>query len=201
MDIPTGIETRAIGSWWQRLWGLLLIAGLSVTVGCTFSFEVTSQRTALENQVLGTYKQLDDDMILAASVRSDVAAIPGADTPPPSLKERALAARQNQDFNRDDIEEMKARGVLGEGIDGRLKLLPAPPRPSDIDAGYLALAEKLVREENADREVIWQQVIHTNENLSRQNLPEVRRSARDLLFEKAPRGHWFEQTSGEWRQK
>ena len=32
---------------------------------CSFNFELTSQRTALENQILGNYKELDDDLIVA----------------------------------------------------------------------------------------------------------------------------------------
>lgn len=33
--------------------------------GCAFNFDVTSQRTALENQVMGSYKELEDELVMS----------------------------------------------------------------------------------------------------------------------------------------
>src|SRR5690606_18823022 len=81
--------------------------------GCAFSFDVTSQRTALENQVMGTYKELDDELVLSGAVRGNGAAVKPVSP--------AVQARQNQMFNADEIAELKAAGLLGEGADGYLK--------------------------------------------------------------------------------
>ena len=66
---------------------------------------VVDQKTALENQILGSYEELGNEMLLLASVRSvdetgklkTVAEIP-------SGKKLALRAMQRQEFNRDDIQ-------------------------------------------------------------------------------------------------
>ena len=47
----------------------ILLAALIAVQGCTLAsvnVEVMSERTALENQILGTYNALDREMLLAA---------------------------------------------------------------------------------------------------------------------------------------
>lgn len=167
----------------------ILIVG-SLLSACTFNFELTSQRTALENQVLGAYKELEDDVILASSVRG----APGDEKPALSAsKRRAVDARQNQDFNRDDIDELKDKGVLGEANDGRLALLP--------QAKGEKLAAQLLSEENRDRQEIWQRIIDANANLSAGDLPQVRATYAKMQREGVVKGQWYQDESGAWRQK
>jgi hypothetical protein len=177
------------------VFGTLIVAG---AVGCTFNFEVTSQRTALENQVMGAYKELDDDLVLISAVRAG----DGKDlrAAMPSGKRRALDARANQDFNRDDIVELKELQVLGETADGRVAVLPGGVLKSD-DKTALRLAQQLVVEENGDREVIWGRIIAGNENLSAKDLPEVRRTYARLMRDQAANGHWYQDDSGRWQRK
>lgn len=165
------------------------ICALLLLTGCTFNFEVTSQRTALENQVLGAYKELEDDVILASSVRA-----PGDDKPVLSAsKRRAVDARQNQDFNRDDIDEMKDAEILGEAADGSLAVLPKAPSGK--------LAAQLVAEENRDRAEIWNRIIAANENLSLKDLSQVRKTYAKLQREATAAGQWYQDESGAWQKK
>src|SRR5688572_5441341 len=131
---------------------LMLVIAAAITSSCTFNFEVTSQRTALENQVMGTYRELEDDLVLISAVRAPKA---GAAVSP--HRQRALDAKQNQDFNRDDIDELKTIGVLGETAGGTVALLP-PSIGKAADSAAARLAAQLVVEENRDREVIWKRI-------------------------------------------
>jgi len=50
----------------------IILAAMIMIQGCTLAkvnVEVVSERTTLENQILGTYNSLDREMLLAASVR------------------------------------------------------------------------------------------------------------------------------------
>lgn len=177
---------------------LLLIVALA-TSACTFKFDVTGQRTALENQVMGAYKELDDDVILASSVRAPdpKAAIPKLS----AERAKAVDARQNQMFNRDDIEELKDKEILGEAADGSLVMLPGSVvsgNPSPQDA---KLAAQLVVEENQDRATVWQRVIDSNENLDAANLPEVRKTYAKLQRDQAAPEQWVQDEAGTWRKK
>jgi hypothetical protein len=174
-------------------------AALCLAAGCTFNFEVTSQRTALENQVMGTYKELDDDLVLVSAVRAGgQAALPEVS---PS-KRRALDARLNQQFNRDDLDELKDKGVLGEANDGAVALLPSNLGATKaVAAGDLKLAQALVAEENRDREALWRRTIETNENLSAKDLPEIRSTYAKVQRDNAAPGQWVQDERGAWQRK
>ena len=170
-----------------------------VATGCAFNFEVTSQRTALENQVMGAYKELDDELILVSSVRA--AGVKGVGTRVKTVQRPALDARLNQDFNRDDIEELKDLGVIGESATGTVVLLPTSV--GSRHDGKLApstLARTLIDEENHDRDVIWQRIIAANPNLAAKDLPAVRRTYAKLQREQSRPGQWVESETGSWQQ-
>jgi uncharacterized protein YdbL (DUF1318 family) len=161
---------------------------------CTFNFEVTTPRTALENQIMGSYKELEDDLILVSSVRSGGKQASAEMAPG---KRRALDARENQEFNRDDIDELKDKGIVGETATGTVAILPK----ASGDGKDLRLAQQLVPEENRDREDIWKRIIESNENLSAKDLPEVRRTYAKLQRETARPGQWVQDEGGNWMRK
>jgi hypothetical protein len=79
-------------------------------------------KTALENQILGSYEELDNDVLLLASVWSideKVKLKPATEIPKGKLN--ALRVMQRQEFNQDDIQDFKNPQVAGEGNDGLLK--------------------------------------------------------------------------------
>ncbi len=167
--------------------------------GCTFKFDLTSQRTALENQVIGAYKELDDDVILASSVR---APDPKATVPKLSAeRKRAVDARQNQDFNRDDIEELKDKQVLGEAVDGTVVVLPSGVAGIQPGTSDVRLAMQLVDEENKDRMTVWHRLIEASETLEDKDLPAVRRTRAKEQRDQAAPGQWIQDENGQWLRK
>lgn len=170
-----------------------LFALVMALAGCTFNFELTTQRTALENQVMGAYKELDDDLILVSSVRGGKQ----AKTEMSPGHRRALDARENQEFNRDDIDELKDKQIVGETAGGTLALVPKAAG----DAKDVQLAQTLVAEENRDREEIWKRIIESNENLSAKDLPEVRKTYAKLQRDTTRPGQWLQDESGNWQKK
>ncbi|MDZ7262572.1 MAG: hypothetical protein ONB05_10760 [candidate division KSB1 bacterium] len=73
--------------------------------------KITGEKTALENQVVGTYQQIEEDTWMVASVRAS------GQQPKVTMseeKKRVLEAVQNRKFNKDDIDQFKRDGVLGE---------------------------------------------------------------------------------------
>lgn len=166
-------------------------------LGCTFNFDLTSQRTALENQVLGAYRDLDDEIILMSTMRG-----PQSESASETRKvaPRVVDQRRNQEFNRDDIEELKDLGVVGETRDGLLALLPTSKRQKGADA-QAPLAALLVAEENRDRRLIWQHIIRRSRNLTLQDLPKVGRTYGDMQVTKVSPGQWYQSHAGDWIQQ
>ncbi len=164
---------------------------------CTFNFDLTSQRTALENQIMGTYRELDDELILMSTVRGA-----GETSKSISPKESAdiLLRRRNQQFNRDDIEELKDRGIIGETHRGLAALLP--PIHSHISSPKERdLAAKLIAEENKDRRAIWAYIIAKSRGLHSEDLPRVAKSYGEMQRKQLPKGQWYQDHAGIWQKK
>jgi len=178
------------------LWvSVVLILGCG---GPLVGVTVVDERTALENQVLGTYEELNQEVLLVASVRyiDPKGQLQRAPEIPPG-KKKVIRALQRASFNKDDIDQFKDKGILGENNVGGITLLA----PDKIDPDQLAFVENLVQEENADREVVMQRVIETNEKLSEKDLPRVKKMFAALNRDKASPGHMVQSEDGSWRTK
>src|SRR5574341_1569255 len=86
----------------------LLLAACSVHAP---EMKFTGEKTALEIQILGAYKQVQEDVWMVASVR---AANPDSQITISDEKRAVLTAMQNQEFNKDDVAEFKRDGAVGE---------------------------------------------------------------------------------------
>jgi uncharacterized protein YdbL (DUF1318 family) len=168
--------------------------------GCVSAkINVVDERTALENQILGSYQELDRDMQLLASVR---AVDSGGETqPPPSYTQQrreAIVARQTQQFNQDDIDELKKAGCIGEAKDGTLA---ARPCDRSTDKSVAERLERLVASENQARGVILRFAVTTSPDLTEKDLPQVTEAYARMQREKAKTGEWIQQASGKWVRK
>jgi uncharacterized protein YdbL (DUF1318 family) len=181
---------------------------LLLTWGCVSAkINVVDERTALENQILGQYEELDRELLLVASVRAaptPASATPTGEVAGPGLpaisrlRDEALRARQTQQFNRDDLDELKGKGCLGEGGDGLLA-------PRDCEAaGGPAVAERiarLVETENQARRSILRYVLASSPDLTEQDLPKLTAAWSRLAREQARPGEWIQDPAGEWKHK
>ncbi len=176
--------------------------------GCTLAkvdVAVVGQRTALENQVLGTYNAIDRDMLLVASVR-------GVDTqgrlrkPPETSRghQDAVAAMQLINFHDDDIAAFKKLGWVGENRDGLLTPFAMdkkaiPPSLAEV-AGRFREAElkSIVEQVNKARMVIMERVIFLGEGLGEADLPKVQAIFAKLNRENATPGEKVQQEDGGW---
>ena len=181
---------------------------LSMLNACTLAkvdVEVVSERTSLENQVLGTYNALDTDMLLVASVRGVDPEGNLRKAPPRSREHKdAVAAMQIQAFHADDIQAFKTLGWVGENNQGLLT--PFQVDPFLADGELKAFAERfsqpefeaIVTQVNEARQVVMRRVIDMNDTLTEANMPEVRRVFARLNAESALPGEKVEQEDGAW---
>lgn len=158
---------------------------------------IVDQRTALENQVLGSYEEIGGDVLLLASVRS---IDPNGHLVPaphiPEGKKKALRAMQRSQFNQDDIERFKTSGALGEGKDGYLTFFETEEIASDPNLKEFVL--NLMEEENEDRRVLYERITETNENFKKGDLPRVEAIMAGLNRDTAKEGERIQLDSGEW---
>ena len=161
---------------------------------------VVDQKTALENQILGSYEELGNDMLLLASVRSvdeegklkTVAEIPPG-------KKAAIRAMQRQEFNRDDIQMFKQTGIAGEGNAGVLIFFDNEKTLKDPQ--FKSFSQAIIKEENEDRLTILKRTIATNEAFSEGDLPKVREIFASLNRDSAQPGEKIQKENGDWTVK
>ena len=174
---------------------------LTMLIGCggpLVGVTVVDERTALENQVLGTYQELNQEVMLVASVRyiDPKGKLKQSAELPPGKKEVARAL-QRISFNKHDLNRFKALGVVGENTTGGVTLL-SPDKVPVKDKPFL---DNLLKEENEDRLVVMHRVVETNETLTPQDLPKVHKMFAALNRDKAIKGEWVQLENEQWVQK
>jgi hypothetical protein len=161
---------------------------------------IIDQKTALENQILGSYEELGNEVLLLASVRSvDEEGKLKPVIEVPKGKRLALKAMQRQEFNRDDILEFKNTLCVGEGNDGLLKYFENERTLKDSD--YKKFVAAILKEENEDRLTILERIVATNENFSDKDLTKVQKISASLNRENAHAGEKIQSDDGLWSIK
>jgi hypothetical protein len=194
----------------------LLVAAFCLTiapflVGCTLAevkVNVASERTSLENQILGSYNSLSEETLLVASVRG-VDPLGRIQPPPKKSQEQqdAIASMQVLSFHADDVEAFKRLGWVGEDNQGLLKPFglqrdKAPDDLKDFAARYRQQEfDSVLKEVNAAREVIIRRAIETNAQLTQADLPKVRAVFAKLAADTSQPGDKLQNPDGSWTVK
>lgn len=168
-------------------------------LGCFTVATSAGTPTALERQLLGAYDELDRDLVLASSVRADIARAPGSFD---SVKALALEGRALQRFNEDDLVELKANGCLAETLEATVVA-----RPCQFVAQEDATKrrDRVIEEENRSRRAIveWAAFVQAREagrdRPTPDQIAEIRRTYQRLIRESAAPGDLFETSPGQFQ--
>jgi Protein of unknown function (DUF1318) len=177
--------------------------------GCTLAkvdVNVVSERTSLENQVLGTYNRLSEEVLLVASVRgvSPTGKIEARPERSPEQQD-ATRALETISFHADDLESFKRLGWVGENREGLITPFPREiPKnlPPDLKSFATLYNEEefrqVIEEVNQSREVLMQRVVQTNENFTAKDLPVVHRVFAKINRQNSAPGTKVQADDGTW---
>lgn len=155
----------------------------------------TGERTVFENQIVGSYKMIEEEAWMVASLRSD-----SQDSLQIAKEKRkVLEAILQQKFNADDIEDFKLAEIVGEKNDGNLTIMETAY--SQADSAYRALIDKVVSEENDDRRLIMNRLIELNPEISAGERDRIEVIYAKMKQESSPKGTWIQNENNEWRKK
>lgn len=179
------------------IFGTLILSGACSGKLLGVNVTVVDQKTALENQILGSYEELGNEMLMVASVRSvdeqgklrTVAEIPKG-------KKIAIRAMQRQEFNKDDILKFKQTSCAGENNEGLLVYFEN--EETKKNSRYREFVQTLIKEENEDRLTILNRIVATNENFSEGDLPKVQKIYAGLNRKNAKPNEKVQQEDGTW---
>ena len=178
---------------------LVVLIGSFIGFGCSIKapeVQVTGEKTALEREVLGTYHEMEEDTWMVASSRATKGEGKVKISPE---KRKVLDALQSQKFNKDDIDEFKKKGYVGENNEGFLELRTSEELSKD--QGQKDLVTEIIKEENGDREIIMGRVIELNDSLKKAARKEILTIFAKMNQENSPDGTWIQQPNGEWTKK
>jgi uncharacterized protein YdbL (DUF1318 family) len=167
--------------------------------GCSIKapeVRVTGEKLALEREVVGTYQQIEEDTWMIASTRAvdnDTSVILSSE------KRKVLEAIQRQKFNKDDIEEFKRKGYVGENKEGFIEIITTDQLDKDPDTKKLV--DDIVQEENEDREMIMIRVIELNESLKKVERKDVHAIFARMYQDNSEKGTWIQKKDGSWANK
>ena len=190
----------------RSAWFLL---SLFLLGGCTLAkvdVNVVSERTSLENQVLGTYNRLSEEVLLVASVRgvSPTGKIEARPQRSPEQQD-ATRALETISFHADDLESFKRLGWAGENREGLITAFPREiPKnlPSDLKTFATLYNEEefrqVIEEVNHSREVLMQRVVQTNENFTAKDLPVIRKVFAKINRQSSAPGTKVQADDGTW---
>ncbi len=183
----------------NRMW-LLWLAVLSACIisGCaiqTPEVRITGEKTALENQILGHYARLEEEVWMLVSYRSP----DGTEQTFSQERRQMLEAMRNRMFNRDDVEEFKNDGVVGEALTGLLEIRSTSSYEQDDI--YRRRVDTVVGEENRDRQVIMVRIVELETDLDTRESARIAVVFARLNQEGSPKGTWIEVSEGRWERK
>jgi len=95
------------------------------------------------------------------------------------------------------LNAWKARGVIGESNRALVEIRSLDAVPGLKERADL---QRLVRDENADREQLFREIAAAK-NVDLSQLPRIRETYASTLREKAHPGDWIQQPDGAWVQK
>lgn len=168
-------------------------------VGCSVKapeVKVTGEKTALENQVIGTYQEIEQDAWTLASVRSTT---PGKPAEIPKEKKKVFEAVQGRKFNKDDIDEFKKAEIVGESNSGMLEIRNHQKLESDPE--LKARVTKIVETENEYRKIIMDRVMVLNESAAQAGDETLSRIFSKINQDSSESGTWIQQGDGTWVKK
>lgn len=172
---------------------------IAIMTGCAIKLPkitATGERTALENQIIGSYKTIESEALLISSVRSDISSDSMQFT---EEKRRVLESFRRQQFNADDIKDFKKAGSVGEKADGLLEIRETAQYKEE--ANYKKLVDKIVSEENEDRLLIMKRIVQLHPEIDPEDRAKVGYVYALLKQEASPPGTWIQSQDGSWNRK
>ena len=179
---------------------LLLLAGCNGLGGIVGTrIEVEGGQRTIEEQVLGSFEHIGEEVYVLAGVRAvdPASGRPSAPRPMTASEQRGLAARRRMEFNLDDVRRFLREGWVGEGNDGLPVVLQEP-----ADARQAALVRDVTEEERTDRTAVMRRIVDTTPGLTGEDgMATVGRVLAARFRQEAEAGMRVQSPDGTWTTK
>lgn len=182
----------------------MLLKGCSSMPSCCVisppRIHLTGEKTVIERQIVGDYRELEEDAWVISSMKTTVASAEGLSSTSAADSE-TLRAMKIREYNSDKITDYKKQGAIGEANNGLLVYMHTDEIEDDPEEKrYL---QRLINEENEARLTIFERTL-LNINRRQPTGEEIEAFGRLFAEEKramAGKDEWIQDSSGRWIQK
>jgi uncharacterized protein YdbL (DUF1318 family) len=175
---------------------------LFIIAGCIVSpptIRLTGEKTAVENQVIGEYREIEPDAWSVSSAKTGVQRQKGSSTS--AGDDIIFGALKIRELNENRIRSYKNEGSLGEALTGYIVYRQSEKYEKDADLKKNLVT--LVLEENKARKVIFERsaILAGKEKPSESDLIPLTESFAADQKERAKKNDWIQESDGTWIRK
>jgi uncharacterized protein YdbL (DUF1318 family) len=161
---------------------------------------MTGEKTVIERQIVGDYRELEKDAWMVSSVKTTVERAKGApvEVEGDEVLYRAMKVRE---FNDDKIRLYKNEGVVGEAGTGYLVYMPVKKYDSDQDLRNRL--QKILEDENGARRSIFERSVMKS-GVEKPDADQVAAFGVRFAEEQsalAQKNDWIQDRNGRWVRK
>ncbi len=161
---------------------------------------LTGEKTVIERQIVGEYKELEKDAWVISSART-LARGTGKGTATIGADREMFTAMKIREFHLDKISQYKKEGALGENIKGLLSYRRTGAYEKNAVSKKILF--EVIKNENDARMTIFQRSLYL---LNDREPAEAEVAAFGVLFgdeqrQLAEKNEWIQEKNGRWRRK
>lgn len=161
---------------------------------------LTGDRTVVERQIVGDYKELEKDSWIISSVRTTVQDTKGSGTMTAGDSELFLAMKVRE-FHMERINSYKKDGSIGENNTGLIEYRDTAGMENDRKAKDILL--KIINNENNSRITIFTKTLIKlkKKEPEKEDIMAFGRLFAEEQRALAKNNEWIQEESGRWRKK
>lgn len=182
---------------------IILFAVSLITGCCSISIptpQLTGEKTAIERQIIGDYKELEKDAWVISSVKTNIQR--GEEVTPSAGSDLLLLkAIKTRELHQPRIRKYKNEGAIGEKNNGLIAYKSTPKYEQDKELKYIL--NTVIEEENRARKIIFERSL-SGAGKEKPSDKEIEAFGRIFAEEQralAQKNDWIQENSGRWVKK
>lgn len=161
---------------------------------------LTGEKTAIERQIVGDYKELEKNSWIISSVKTTVQRSRGTGTIS-SGDIILIKALKVMDYHKDKIRNFKKSGALGERNNGFIKYMKISSIENNKNKKETLL--KIIQNENSARKIIFSRSVNNlkNRKPTEDEITQFGKIFADEQRALAQKNDWVQLANGRWEKK
>ncbi|HEY1405747.1 MAG TPA: DUF1318 domain-containing protein [Spirochaetota bacterium] len=180
-----------------------IIAGIFMCItGCVIAppeIRLTGEKTLVENQIIGEYREIEEDAWAISSVKTGIQRQQGVQVL--SGDDIFVKAMQIRELNEPSLRKYKDEGSVGEGNNGYVAYMKSDRYEKDLDARKTLLG--IVEDENRARHTVFERslVVTAKGKPSEEEIAQLGKKFAADEQARALTNDWIQGSDGKWQRK